>query len=117
WFILLPESRLMERHASPPEPLPELSTLVLRQGVMEILEDPRRSILEKEALPAYLPKRRWYAAKNEKLRSTRIVQATLLPAAVSRPHVMPTMLAEIEAVTSGGTHRYLLPLGYIREDD
>ena len=27
------------------------------------------------------------------------------------------MLAEIEATTSGGAQRYLLPLGYIREED
>ena len=117
WFLLASETRMPDWHAPPPEPLPELSTLVLRQGVMEILEEPRRAILEKEALPAYLPKRRWYAAKNEKLRSVRIVQATPLPASHARPHVMPTMLAEIEASTSGGVHRYLLPLGYIREED
>jgi maltose alpha-D-glucosyltransferase/alpha-amylase len=117
WFLLAPQARLPDWHSAPPEPLPDLSTLVLRQGVMEILEEPRRAMLEKEALPAYLPKRRWYAAKNEKLRSVRIVQATTLPAAHARPHVMPTMLTEIEASTSAGPQRYLLPLGYIREED
>ena len=30
---------------------------------------------------------------------------------------MPAMLAEIETATAGGTDRYLLPLGYIREED
>ncbi|RJF95332.1 maltose alpha-D-glucosyltransferase [Noviherbaspirillum saxi] len=117
WFLVASETRMPAWHTPAPEPLPELQTLVLRQGIMEILEAPRRGILEIEALPAYLPKRRWYAAKQEKLRSVQIVLATALPGSQARPHVMPTMLAEVEAKTAQGSERYLLPLGYIREED
>ena len=117
WFLLAPEERMPPWHVPGPEPLPELATLVLRNGIAEVLETPRRNILENEALPVYLPKRRWYAGKQEKLKTARIALATLLPGATARPHVMPSMLAEVETVTTGGTNRYLLPLGYIREED
>ena len=117
WFLLATEARMPAWHSPAPEPLPELATLVLRHGVTEVLEAQRRAILENEALPAYLPKRRWYAAKQEKLRSARIALATMLPAPHARPQAAPSMLAEIETVTAGGTDRYLLPLGFIREDD
>ncbi|RZI42520.1 maltose alpha-D-glucosyltransferase [Herbaspirillum sp. HC18] len=117
WFLLAPEARMPAWHAPAPEPLPELATLVLRQGIAEVLEAPRRAILETEALPAYLPKRRWYAGKQEKLKSARIALVAQLPASQARPNVLPSMLTEIETVTSGGVDRYLLPLGVIREDD
>ncbi len=117
WFLLASEAKMPSWHAPAPEPLPEYTTLVLRKEIREILESPRRGQLEKEALPAYLPKRRWYAAKQQELRSARIALATLLPHAQARPHVMPAMLAEIEITTDKGEDRYLLPLGYIREED
>ncbi|GIZ53275.1 alpha-amylase [Noviherbaspirillum aridicola] len=117
WFLLASEARMPAWHSPSPEPLPELNTLVLRQNVAEVLQPPRRTVLEREALPAYLPKRRWYAAKQQTLQSVRIGLATLLPGAQVRPNVLPSMLAEIETVTEAGTDRYLLPLGFIREED
>ncbi len=117
WFLLATETRMPPWHTPAPEPLPEFATLVLRNGINEVLMPPMRTILEQEALPAYLPKRRWYAAKQDKLLGVRIGQATLLPASQARPYVMPAMLAEIETTTAAGTDRYLLPLGYIREED
>jgi maltose alpha-D-glucosyltransferase/alpha-amylase len=117
WFLLASEAKMPTWHVPAPEPLPEYVTLVLRKEVNEILESPRRELLEKEALPAYLPKRRWYAAKQQKLQATHIAVATFLPHAQARPHVMPAMLAEIDIKTERGHDRYLLPLGYIREED
>jgi maltose alpha-D-glucosyltransferase / alpha-amylase len=117
WFLLASEARMPPWHTPAPEPLPEYATLVLRRGLAELLEPERRRVLEKEALPAYLPKRRWYAAKQEHLRAARIALATVLPGSHARPHVMPSMLAEIEVTTASGSERYLLPLGFIREED
>jgi maltose alpha-D-glucosyltransferase/alpha-amylase len=117
WFLLAAETKMPTWHTPAPEPLPELQTLVLRQAITELLEQPRRGTLERDILPAYLPKRRWYAAKQEALQSVRIALATRLPAAQSRPNVMPTMLAELETTTASGTERYLLPFGFIREED
>ncbi|GAB3550069.1 maltose alpha-D-glucosyltransferase [Noviherbaspirillum agri] len=117
WFLLATEARMPAWHTPAPEPLPELQTLVLRQGIAEVLESPRRELLEKDVLPNYLPKRRWYAGKQEKLLAARITLATMLPASAVRPQLMPTMLAEVETTTASGTDCYLVPIGYIREED
>ncbi|HZW13441.1 MAG TPA: maltose alpha-D-glucosyltransferase [Noviherbaspirillum sp.] len=117
WFLLATEARMPAWHTPSPEPLPELQTLVLRQGIGEILEAPRRSLLENDILPSYLPIRRWYAAKQEKLQSVRVALSTVLPASAVRPQIMPAMLAELETTTASGTDHYLMPLGYIREED
>ena len=117
WFLLATESRMPSWHTPAPEPLPEYRTLVLRKSINEILDPPLRTVLEQEALPAYLPKRRWYAAKQERLQSVRIARATLLPPSQARPHVLPALLVEIDTVTAGGIDHYFLPLGMIREED
>jgi maltose alpha-D-glucosyltransferase/alpha-amylase len=112
WFLLAAEARLPSWHTPAPEPLPDLHTLVLRKDVSEILEQPVRGLLEREVLPNYLPKRRWFGAKNEKLLGTRIAEAVVLPD-TSRP----ILLAEIELRTDKGLQRYLLPLGFVPETD
>ena len=117
WFLLAPKDRMPAWHTPAPEPLPDLATLVLRKDIMDILDTSRRSLLENEALPAYLPKRRWYAAKQETLQSVRIAHATPLPLPAGHAKDMQMMLAEVETVTASGAGRYLLPIGYIREED
>jgi maltose alpha-D-glucosyltransferase/alpha-amylase len=112
WFLLAAEAQLPSWHVPPPEPLPEFRTLVLRKDVSELLAEPIRGLLEREILPAYLPKRRWFGAKNEKLESTRIVHASFLPGLAR-----PILLAEVEAKTAKSADRYLLPLGFLPEDE
>lgn len=117
WFLLATSARMPSWHVPAPEPLPDLSTIVLRRDVTEILEPEKRSVLERDVLPAYLPKRRWYAAKQERLNSVRIVHSTLLPVPSAQPHSAPMVLAEIETVAAGRGERYLLPIGFVREED
>jgi len=112
WFLLAAEARLPSWHTPAPEPLPDLHTLVLRRDVSEILEQPARGLLEREVLPNYLPKRRWFGGKNEKLLGTRIAEAIVLPES-SRP----ILLTEIEVRTERGLQHYLLPLGFVPETD
>jgi len=75
-----------------PQPLPEFVTLVLRNSLEELLAEPIRGILEKEILPAYLPKRRWFAGKDQVLEHTRIVEISAVPGIEP-----PVLLTEIEA--------------------
>jgi maltose alpha-D-glucosyltransferase/alpha-amylase len=112
WFLLAAEAQLPSWHTPPPEPLPEFRTLVLRKDVSELLAEPIRGIIEREILPAYLPKRRWFGAKNEKIESTKIVNASFLTGLVR-----PILLAEVEAKTAKTSERYLLPLGFLPEDE
>jgi maltose alpha-D-glucosyltransferase/alpha-amylase len=117
WFVLASEATMPTWYTPTPQPLPEYQTLVLRNGVDDIMKNPARQILETEALPAYVMKRRWYAEKNRKLQSINIAVAVTLPPSKLSPGALPILITEIETHTSHGVSRYLLPLGFIREED
>jgi maltose alpha-D-glucosyltransferase/alpha-amylase len=111
WFLLAAEAQLPPWHVRPPEPLPELATVVIRHDIAEVLHPPGRPILERESLPAYLPKRRWFAAKDAALQSVRLAYGVPLPAAEG------ALLAELCAQLPGRTENYLLPLGIVWEEE
>ncbi|MFD2273942.1 putative maltokinase [Undibacterium arcticum] len=118
WFVLASEATMPSWYAPPQEPLPEFATLVLRGGVEDILKGAIRSILENEALPAYLPKTALVRRQaGKKLRTVRIVSTALMPPSQARPHALPVLLTEIETSTASGVERYLMPLGFIREEN
>jgi maltose alpha-D-glucosyltransferase/alpha-amylase len=117
WFVLATEATMPTWYTPAPQPLPEYATLVLTHGIDDILKNPARRLLEQEALPNYVMKRRWYAAKNQKLRSINIAVAVTLPPSKLSPGALPILLTEIETHTAQGVSRYLLPLGFIREED
>jgi len=112
WFKLTAEAELRAGQDAPlPEPLPEYATLVLRQGIAEVLTPQSRAVLESETLPQYLPKRRWFASKGEPLQRARVAYGTPLPGA-------PGMyFAEVEAQLPDRTERYVLPMGIVWDDE
>jgi maltose alpha-D-glucosyltransferase/alpha-amylase len=111
WFVLAPLSRMPTWFVPAPQPMPEFVTLVLRSSLEELLTEPNRSILEQEVLPAYLPKRRWFAGKDQALEAIRIVEVSPVPGIEP-----PVLLAEIEVQMPRGTDRYQLPFGFIAEE-
>ena len=127
WFLLAPEANMPSWYAATPEPLPEYVTLVLRKGVQEIMEMPARALLEEEVFPQYLLKRRWYAGKQRHIDKVELKEATTLPMSRNRPGALPVVLAEIDVHSSAvpaqaeaghtDVNRYLVPLGFIREED
>ena len=66
WFNLAEETAWPSLHTPAPEPMPEYQTIVFRKSFLEGLLA-ARSVLEREVLPSYLPKRRWFAQKDQKL--------------------------------------------------
>jgi len=120
WFLLANEATMPSWYAATPEPLPEYVTLVLRHGVKEIMEEPARGILEREVLPHYLLKRRWYAGKQKQIEHVEVATATELPMSKNVPGNLPILMSEIVVHYGAGEERqqrYLLPLGFIREED
>ncbi|MGH8687176.1 MAG: maltose alpha-D-glucosyltransferase [Burkholderiales bacterium] len=111
WFMLAAEERMPVWHTEVPEPLPEYNTFVIRRSLEELLVDSARRILEDEVLPAYLPKRRWFGAKDEPIEHARIVDSIAMPALTP-----PALLIQIEVATRRGPERYQLPFGFIAED-
>ncbi len=111
WFLLAAEAQLPAWHVAPPEPLPEYATLVMRAGLADVLTL-GQPVLEREALPAYLPKRRWFASKTDRLQSVRLAYTVPLPNTGGA-----VLFSEVEAALPGRTERYVLPLGVAWEDE
>ncbi|MCG4455687.1 maltose alpha-D-glucosyltransferase [Pseudomonas sp. MMS21-TM103] len=111
WFQLAAEAQMPAWHMHQIATLPEFQTLVLKR-FEDLLQGPARLVLERESLPAYLPKRRWFAGKGGALERVRIAYA--LPFGDAQP---PALLSEVEVSRAGSQERYQLPFGYIGEEE
>ena len=111
WFELSSEASPPAWHASAPEQTPEYHTLVLRGNTGYQLMEASRRTLEQDVLPAYLARRRWFASKNRKVKSARIVYGVRLPGITNELY-----MAEIEADLGDRKERYALPLALIWEE-
>src|SRR5205085_12071855 len=105
WFVLANESEAPSWHTQAPEPMPEYITMVFRHALTEALASSTGSELERDALPAYLAKRRWFSAKDQIIKSACIKSLAPLPGAGRE-----VLLAQVEATTDGGTSCLLLLL-------
>jgi maltose alpha-D-glucosyltransferase / alpha-amylase len=114
WFLLADQSRMPNWHSEPPERMPEMATLVLKRSLQELLSPTLRRTLEDETLPAWLPKRRWFAGEGAGLK-TSILYA--LPFAGGDSDSHPVLLSEIEVRSADRVDYYQLPLGYINEEE
>jgi maltose alpha-D-glucosyltransferase/alpha-amylase len=112
WFLLSADASLPDWHLPAPEPMAELATLVLRGGVADVLEPAERRVLEQEALPAYLARRRWFASKDQKIQSVRISAAL---SDTTQP--IELLLTELEVTLPRGVEIYQLPLSIAWEED
>jgi maltose alpha-D-glucosyltransferase/alpha-amylase len=111
WFILSTDASLPDWHLPAPEPMAELTTLVLRNGIADVLAPTERGILEQEVLPAYLTRRRWFASKDETIGSIRMSVAEPISGGG-----VELILTELEVTLPSGTETYLLPLAIAWED-
>ncbi len=111
WFSLVPEAAMPSRGGQVPTPLPEYATIVLRHDISEVLQPTGRAILEREVLPAYLQKRRWFASKGEKLSGVRLAYAVKLGEGLRA-----SLLTEVDAEIGDRVESYTLPLGICRDD-
>ncbi len=111
WFLLASARALPSWHTPAPEPLPEFSTIVVRHDMGEVGAPPARHLLEREVLPEYLPKRRWFSSKSETLRSARFAYLTQFqPGAGNR-----VMMGEVEVKVGERTERYCVPVAAVNE--
>ncbi|HKN09594.1 MAG TPA: maltose alpha-D-glucosyltransferase [Pseudomonadota bacterium] len=112
WFALGTTSDAPSWHTEAPEPMPEYVTLVLRDGLASALAGPSRAPIEREALPEYLAKRRWFGVKDQTIESTRIGAIGQVPGCERE-----VLLCEVEAKTNRDTTHWLLPLSIVWEDE
>ncbi len=111
WFQLATMAQLPSWHTQAPEPLPDLATIVIRGEIEEVLQAHGRQIIEREALPAYVLKRRWFASKADTLKGVEIAYGVRLPG------VRDVLLSEISAHVGERVENYALPLGISWEDE
>ena len=83
--------------------LPEFRTLVVRESLRELLGERHSATILHDLLPAYLQRRRWFAAKNEVISGVRIAYAAQVPGN------REIMLTEIEVRLRDRSERYLVP--------
>ena len=112
WFILAKESDAPDWHTPAPEPMPDFATLVLRNTLDDGLKASADPLLNRDTLPAYLAKRRWFSAKGDKLDQARLTYTARLPDGDRE-----MLLAEVETTSANATTRWLLPLTTVWEDE
>ena len=112
WFILASEAALPPWHIPPSVPLPELETLVIRNGLNDVLSPVAKKIIETDALPAYLKRRRWFASKDQTIKSAKLGRIDKIPG-----RTLDILLTEVEVQLSSRTERYHLPLGISWDGD
>jgi len=112
WFALTAESEPPAWHTPAPEPMPEYITMVFRHSLTEALASSTGSELERDALPAYLAKRRWFSAKDQTIKSACVRSLARLPDGGRE-----VLLAQVKAKTDAGTSCWLLPLSVTWEDE
>ncbi|MBU6418803.1 MAG: maltose alpha-D-glucosyltransferase [Proteobacteria bacterium] len=105
WFTLATEEALPAWHVKPSTPLPDLATLVVRNGLVDVTVDPARRLLEAEILHSYLPRRRWFSGKDQAIGRVSLGRMQQFS---ERAHDM--ILTEVEMQMDGRTERYNLPL-------
>ncbi|MDH4567557.1 maltose alpha-D-glucosyltransferase [Pseudomonas sp. BN414] len=110
WFYLADASQMPSWHKKPVERMPELQTLVLLRQIDEIIQIKARQTLEYEALPLYLPKRRWFGGGNVTAGSVHLLYAMPLDEGPDAP-----VLTEIEVHGAHGPEFYQLPLAVVPE--
>ncbi len=111
WFLLAREADWPSWHTPAPEPMPEYQTIVVRGSLADALVA-ARTALERDILPTYLAKRRWFATKDQTFGAVRIASLSPLP-----HDQRELLLAELETELPDGTARWLLPLSVYWEDE
>jgi maltose alpha-D-glucosyltransferase / alpha-amylase len=86
---------------------------VMRNEIGELLAPEPKRIIEQEILAPYLARRRWFAAKDRKIRSIGIARADVIRGR-ARDFFL---LLEIGVTTNGRQDRYFLPAGIVWEDE
>jgi maltose alpha-D-glucosyltransferase/alpha-amylase len=116
WFELAAANG--EIGQSPPPPHPEFVTLVLPRGWSDLFGSHNRPQLEREVISAFLPRQRWFGAKDRRVLGTtlvargEIVLPTAEPNGAAGPEIF--LLQLIEAHLAGGERqRYFLPLAAV----
>lgn len=111
WFLLASDAQSPAWHTPAPEPMPEYLTFVLKGAPEEMISAAHRKSFEADVLPAYLPKRRWFAGKGAPLEGARVAMTARLGRKRERAFVL------VEARRQGASDLYQIPVGISWDDE
>ncbi|APH70420.1 maltose alpha-D-glucosyltransferase [Aquibium oceanicum] len=104
WLLLAEEAEAPSWHQQVPDILPEFITLTTRDGkVSTALSGSAGATLESEALPQFLRLQRWFAAKDQTIKTAKVVPLAEMERGKH-------LLAECQIDFGEGIQRYLMPL-------
>ncbi len=112
WFQVATAAQLPSWHVPSPEMLPEFQTLVVRSEMVDLLAGLPCRALERDILPEYLAKRRWFGSKGETLQGVRLSYG--VPLRDGRDGNV--LFTEVEVTVGGRTESYALPIAAVAED-
>jgi maltose alpha-D-glucosyltransferase/alpha-amylase len=113
WFILPELADAPRWHTATPEPLPEFSTLVMRDSWESLTAGRESQELANNVLPKFIAQQRWFAAKDDRIASARMIAYGTLPHG-DREYLL--LQSELSLANSGETQRYFIPLDKSWED-
>ncbi|MBV7486126.1 maltose alpha-D-glucosyltransferase [Bordetella sp. BOR01] len=105
WFDLSSDRASPAWHAQQTEPMPDLTTLVMRGRSGFALTESSRRALEHDVLPAFLQRQRWFPAEH-KIGVARLVDSTPLASGGSEEY----LVTELETGTGTARTRLHVPL-------
>jgi maltose alpha-D-glucosyltransferase / alpha-amylase len=111
WFALATAADLPTWHTPTPEPLPEFVTMIVRGSLAKALVSPAAELVEDEALPQYIAKRRWFGLRDQPIKAARVTHLVNIGDDADE-----ILLSIAEVKTTGGTTHWLLPLAVLWED-
>ena len=111
WFALATTDDQPTWHTPAPEPLPEFVTMIIRGSLSKALVSPAAKLVEDEALPQYIAKRRWFGLKDQPIKAARVTHLVNIGDDADE-----ILLTVAEVKTTGATTHWLLPLAVLWED-
>ena len=111
WFALATTDDQPTWHTPAPEPLPEFVTMIVRGSLSKALVSPAAKLVEDEALPQYIAKRRWFGLKDQPIKAARVTHLVNIGDDADE-----ILLTVAEVKTTGATTHWLLPLAVLWED-
>ena len=105
WFILETEASQPRWHVPPTEVAPDFITLVASDGWRGVFSETQHARLEREVLPDFLFRQRWFGAKDAHFARVELKDFATLEGAKSYPLTLCRAL-----LPGGDTQRYFLPL-------
>src|SRR5882724_3719811 len=104
WFVLPEKADAPRWHDVMPEPMPEFTTLVMRDGWNSLTSGREAQELASTVLPGFISKQRWFAAKGEHIDRARMV--VLGEVGDGRDSYL-LLQAELDLVSGSESQRYL----------